>query len=156
MASPTAQQVNSPAVRETRGEGNGSPLQCSCLENPWDGGAWWAAVYGVTQSQTRLKRRSSSSRRHKRHRFNPRVRKIPWSRKCQPTAAFLPEKLQRQRGLEGCSPWGHTESDVAERLSARSDRGLALQRNVRLRSAGTPVFRNAQLCEGEAPAGVMK
>ena len=37
------------------GEGNGSPLQCSCLENPRDGGAWWAAVYGVTQSRTRLK-----------------------------------------------------------------------------------------------------
>ena len=37
------------------GEGNGSPLQCSCLENPRDGGAWWAAVYGVAQSRTRLK-----------------------------------------------------------------------------------------------------
>ena len=43
------------------GEGNGSPLQCSCLENPRDGGAWWAAVYGVAQNQTRLKRLSSSS-----------------------------------------------------------------------------------------------
>ena len=43
------------------GEGNGNPLQCSCLENPSDGGAWWAAVYGVTQSWTRLKRLSSSS-----------------------------------------------------------------------------------------------
>ena len=39
------------------GEGNGTPLQCSCLENPRDGGAWWAAVYGVAQSRTRLKRR---------------------------------------------------------------------------------------------------
>ena len=38
------------------GEGNGNPLQCSCLENPRDGGAWWAAVYGVTQSRTQLKR----------------------------------------------------------------------------------------------------
>ena len=36
------------------GEGNGNPLQCSCLENPRDGGAWWAAIYGVAQSQTRL------------------------------------------------------------------------------------------------------
>ena len=45
------------------GEGNGSPLQCSCLENPRDGEAWWADVYGVTQSQTRLKRLSSSSSR---------------------------------------------------------------------------------------------
>ena len=45
------------------GEGNGNPLQCSCLENPRDGGAWWAAVYGVAQSWTRLKRLSSSSSR---------------------------------------------------------------------------------------------
>ena len=37
------------------GEGNGNPFQCSCLENPRDGGAWWAAVYGVAQSRTRLK-----------------------------------------------------------------------------------------------------
>ena len=44
------------------GEGNGNPLQCSCLENPRDGGAWWAAVYGVAQSQIRRKRLSSSSR----------------------------------------------------------------------------------------------
>ena len=43
------------------GEGNGNLLQCSCLENPRDSGAWWAAVYGVAQSQTRLKRLSSSS-----------------------------------------------------------------------------------------------
>ena len=43
------------------GEGNGNPLQCSCLENPRDGGAWWAAVYGVAQSRTQLKRLSSSS-----------------------------------------------------------------------------------------------
>ena len=43
------------------GEGNGNPFQCSCLENPGDGGAWWAAIYGVAQSQIRLKRLSSSS-----------------------------------------------------------------------------------------------
>ena len=43
------------------GEGNGNPLQCSCLENPRDEGAWWADVYGFTQSQTRLKWLSSSS-----------------------------------------------------------------------------------------------
>ena len=43
------------------GEGNGNPLQCSCLENPRDGGAWWAAICGVAQSRTRLKRLSSSS-----------------------------------------------------------------------------------------------
>ena len=43
------------------GEGNGNPLQCSCLENPRDGGAWWAPVYGVAQSRTQLKWLSSSS-----------------------------------------------------------------------------------------------
>ena len=47
------------------GEGNGNPLQCSCLENPRDGGTWWAAVYGVAQGRTRLKRLSSSSTRSK-------------------------------------------------------------------------------------------
>ena len=47
------------------GEGNGNPLQCSCLENPRDRGAWWAAVYGAAQSRTRLKRLSSSSSHRK-------------------------------------------------------------------------------------------
>ena len=43
------------------GEGNGNPFQCSCLENPRDGGAWWAAVYGIAQSRTQLNRLSSRS-----------------------------------------------------------------------------------------------
>ena len=47
------------------GEGNGKPLQCSCLEDPRDGGAWWAAVYRVAQSRTRLKGLSSSRRGEK-------------------------------------------------------------------------------------------
>ena len=50
------------------GEGNGNPLQYSCLENPRDRGAWWAAAYGVTQSRTQLKRLSSSSSSKGRHR----------------------------------------------------------------------------------------
>ena len=49
-------------TRSDNGEGNGNPLQYSCLENPVDIGAWWAAVHGVAQSRTRLKRLSSSSR----------------------------------------------------------------------------------------------
>ena len=44
-----------PAFGRSHNEGNGNPLQCSCLENPRDGGAWWAAICGVAQSQTRLK-----------------------------------------------------------------------------------------------------
>ena len=50
--------------RASSGKGNGTPLQRSCLENSRDAGAWWAAVYGVSQSQTRLKQLSSSSSKH--------------------------------------------------------------------------------------------
>ena len=65
------------------GEGNGNPLQCSCLENPGDGGAWWAAIYGVAQSQTGLKWLSSSSSR--------RLMKMrPWLSCC---GADLPRKM---------------------------------------------------------------
>ena len=49
------------------GEGNGKPLQCSCLENPRERGAWWAAVYGVTQSRTQLKRLSIKLCRYLKH-----------------------------------------------------------------------------------------
>ena len=61
--SPTNISVNMFGSRQgpLSGEGNGNPLQCSCLENPRDGGGWWAVVSGVAQSQTRLKRLGSSS-----------------------------------------------------------------------------------------------
>ena len=55
------ERLHFPFSLSCTGEGNGNPLQCSCLENPRDKGAWWAAIYGVTQSRTRLKRLSSSS-----------------------------------------------------------------------------------------------
>ena len=62
------------------GKGNGNPLQCSCLENPRDGEDWWAAVYGVAQSRTRLKRLGSSSSRlwnclAKKHYLNVKLEK---------------------------------------------------------------------------------
>ena len=140
------------------GEGNGNPLQCPCLENPKDRGAWQAAVYRVTQSRTRLKQLSSSSSSQQesyklllvrllqlifwqqlsfvigegngnplqhsclenpmdggslptwlsgkestyqcgRVMFNLWVRKIPWSKKWQPTPVFLPGKFHGQRSL---------------------------------------------------------
>ena len=62
--SDTTEQLHFHLSLSRIGEGNGNPLQCSCLENPRDGGAWWAAIYGVAQSQTRLKRLSSSSSQH--------------------------------------------------------------------------------------------
>ena len=71
------------------GEENGNPLQCSCLENPRGGGVWWAAIYGVTQRRTRLKRLSSSSRnvpqiplsrpeKHKQQDHHHHPRTSPW------------------------------------------------------------------------------
>ena len=65
----------------TPGGRNGNPLQYSCLENPMDGGAWWAAVHGVTKSQTRLKWLSSSSMDYQKMatHFSILVWKIPWT-----------------------------------------------------------------------------
>ena len=89
------------------GEGNGSPLQCSCLENLRDGRAWWAAVYGVAQSPTLLKRLSSSSssssqcRKHKRPKFDLWVGKISWRRAWQPILVVLPGESNGQRSLVG-------------------------------------------------------
>ena len=59
--SDTTEQLHFHFLLSCIGEGKGNPLQCSCLENPRDGGAWWAAIYGVAQSRTQLKRLSSSS-----------------------------------------------------------------------------------------------
>ena len=78
------------------GEGNGNPLQYSCLENPMDGGAWWAAVHGVAKSRTRLSDFTFTY----------------WRRKLQPTPVFLSGESQGQRGLVGCRLWDHTESDT--------------------------------------------
>ena len=125
-----------PGSGRSPGGGHGIPFQCSCLENPRDGGAWWAAVYGVAQSQTRLKRLSSSSsskhtqrgfpggasskehacqcRRCKRGGFNPWVRKILWKRACQPTPVFFPGESHGPRSLEGYNPQGRTELDMTE------------------------------------------
>ena len=61
MESDTTELLHFQSSLSCIGEGNGNPLQCSCLESPRDGGAWWAAIYGVAQSRTRLKRLSSSS-----------------------------------------------------------------------------------------------
>ena len=80
------------------GEGNGTPLQCSCLENPMGGGAWWAAVHGVAEGRTRL---SDFPFLH-------------WRRTWQPTPVFLPGESQGRGCLVGCSPWGRTESDTNE------------------------------------------
>ena len=84
------------------GEGDGTPLQYSCLENPMDGGAWWAAVYGVAKSRTRLSD------------FTFTFHFMHWRRKWQPTPVFLPGESQGQRILVGGRLWGRTELDTTE------------------------------------------
>ena len=71
----------------------------------------------LTSPVTQQKRIHRHCRRCRRHGFNPRVRKIPWRRKWQPTLVFLPGEPHGQRSLVGCSPWGRKESDVTEWLS---------------------------------------
>ena len=61
LESDTTERLHFHFSRSCTGEGNGNPLQCSCLENPRDGGAWWAAVYGVAESDTTEATYSSSS-----------------------------------------------------------------------------------------------
>ena len=82
------------------GEGNGTPLQDSCLENPMDGGAWKAAVHGVTEGQTRLSDFTFTF--------------MHWRRKWQPTPVFLPGESQGRGSLVGRHLWGRTESDTTE------------------------------------------
>ena len=82
------------------GEGTGAPPQYSCLENPMDGGAWWAVVHGVAKSRTRLSDFTFTF--------------MHWRRKWQPTPVFLPGESQGRKSLVGCRLWGRTESDTTE------------------------------------------
>ena len=75
-------------------------LQYSCLENPMDRGACWAAVHGVAKSRARLS--------------NFTFTFLHWRRKWQPTPVFLPGESQGWGSLVGCHLWGRTESDTTE------------------------------------------
>ena len=75
-------------------DGNGTPLQYSCLENPMDGGAWWAAVHGIAGSRTRLSD------------FTFTFPFMHWRRKWQPTPVFLPGESQGWGSLVGCPSMG--------------------------------------------------
>ena len=83
-------------INSLYGEGNGNPLQYSCLGNPMDRGAWRATVHGVARSQMRL---NDFTFMH-------------WRRKWQPTPVFLPGESQEQKSLVSCYLWGHTESNT--------------------------------------------
>ena len=84
------------------GEGNGTPLQYSCLENPMDGGAWWAAVHGVAKSQARLSDFTLTFHFH------------ALEKEMATHSMFLPGESQGRGSLVGCRLWGSTESDTTE------------------------------------------
>ena len=85
------------------GEGNGTPLQYSCLENPMDGGAWCAAVHGVAKS---LRRLSDFTFSFHFHALEKEMAPHP--------SGFLPGESQGRGSLVGCRLWGRTESDMTE------------------------------------------
>ena len=102
------------------GEGNGNPLQYSCLENPVYRGAWWAAVYGVTQSWSDLAAAAAafimeeSVLQCRRPGFNPWFGKIPWRREWLFSPQFLLGESHGQRSLAGYSSWDPKELDMTK------------------------------------------
>ena len=89
-------------VNNNIGEGDGTPLQYSCLESPMDGGAWQAAAHGITKSQTRL---SNFTFTFHFHALEKEVATHP---------VFLPRESQGWGSLMACHLWGRTESDTTE------------------------------------------
>ena len=84
------------------GEGNGSPLQCSCLENPMDGGVWQAAVHGAAKSQTQLSD------------FTFIFDFDALEKEMATHSSVLAWRIPGTAGLVGCRLWGRTESDMTE------------------------------------------
>ena len=93
-------QFPSPAIYA--GEGNGTPLWYSCLENPMDGGVWWAAVHGVTKSQTWLNDFTFTLHFHS------------LEKEMATHSSVLASKIPGTGSLVGCRLWGCTESDTTE------------------------------------------
>ena len=84
------------------GQGNGTPLQYSCLENPMDGGAWWATVHRVAKSRTRLSDFTFTFLFH------------ALEKEMATHSSVLAWRIPGTGSLEGCHLWGHTESDTTE------------------------------------------
>ena len=98
----TARRSNQSILKEISPEGDGTPLQYSCLENPIDGGAWWAAVHGVAKSRRRLSDFTFTFHFH------------ALEKEMATTPVFLPGESQGRGSLVGCRLWGRTESDTTE------------------------------------------
>ena len=94
------------SLEEGFGGGNGTPLQYSCLENPMDGRAWWAAVQGVAKSRMRLSNFTFTFHFH------------ALEKEMAPTPVFLPGESQGRGSLVGFRLWGSTELDTAEVTAA--------------------------------------
>ena len=123
-------QSSIPWSGRSPGEGNGYPLQYSCLENPMEGGAWCAIVHGVAKSQTRLNDFAFTFNASLRASLVAQmVKSLPAMQETQgrslgqegrrrrkwlPTPGFLPRKSHAQRSLAGCGPWGRKELDRTE------------------------------------------
>ena len=115
------------STRVSMGEGNGNPLQCSCLENPRDWGAWWAAVYGVAQSRTRLKRLSSSSSSRVSMSFIFCVGGMWVKSVCQSSSGVCPGAwCVGSEEISFRAPWSETEGQIMQEwvICCRSERRL--------------------------------
>ena len=99
--SPTPQWTDIFSVRQ-EGEGNGTPLQYFCLENPTDGGAWWAAIHGVAKSRTRLSDFAFTFHFH------------ALEKEMATHSSVLAWRIPGTGEPGGCRLWGHTESDTTE------------------------------------------
>ena len=91
-----------PNLQGIPGEDNGTPLQYSCLENPMDGGAWWAAVHGVVKSRTQLSNFTFTFHFH------------ALEKEMATHSSVLAWRIPGMGEPGGCRPWGHTLSDTTE------------------------------------------
>ena len=105
-------------VYSVYGEGNGTPLQYSCLENPMDGGAWWAAVHGVAKSRTRLSDFTFTFHFH------------ALEKEMATHSSVLAWSIPGMGSLVGCHLWGHTESDTTEATQQQQRSHTGIQTGI--------------------------
>ena len=101
-----------PGLERSHGEGHGNPLKYSCLENPVDSGAWWAAVHGVSRSQTRLSNITFTFHFH------------ALEKEMATHSSVLAWRIPGTGSLVGCRLWGRTESDTTEATQQQQQQSL--------------------------------
>ena len=125
---PLVQLQNNSILYSVVGEGNGTPLQYSCLENPMDGGAWKAAVYGVAEGRTWLSNFTFTFHFH------------ALEKEMQPTPVFLPGESQGRGSLVGCRLWGRTELDATDVTWQQKQQISLMERSVKWEEADGGIF----------------